>query len=383
MLSYQEFKDTIRTHILEYMPNEQDSSVIINEVKKNNGITLDGLMVRKPEETISPTVYLERYYEDYKNGMSVENCMHKIAVTIDNAKEQAHVFDVERLLNYEEMKSNIYISVVNYQNNQELLSQVPYEHKGDLAVVVRALASQTPNENASFLIKSDMLKHYGISQEQLLADAYANSPELMPSDFMSMQDVLQEMMCENVEDIMPEDVPMYVLTNNCKNGGASTMFYPGVMDMIHDKIGDFTIIPSSIHEVIIVPSDTAIAESKVLEAMIGDVNATCVDAREFLANKPLTYDSVTKEILNLEEYEKYVDGIRKDIVKSGFKATDRLVMDMRKINYFTGEDQGVSGLHKLSKDLGKIEDQDLLEAVKDAIGECQVQELARMNQPLP
>lgn len=381
MLSYQEFKDTIRTHILEYMPNSQDSSVTINEVRKNNGITLDGLMVRKPEERISPTVYLESYYDDYKKGMSVENCMHKIAVTIDSAKEQARIFDVEHLLNYEDMKSKIYISVVNFHNNQELLSQVPFDHKGDLAIVVRALASQNPNENASFLIKNDMLEKYGISREQLFADAYSNSPVLMPSSFTSMRDVLQEMIHENLEDLMPEDVQMYVLTNEQKIRGASTMFYPGVMDMIHEKLGDFTIIPSSIHEVIIVPADTA--NSRVMEAMIGEVNTTCVDAQEILADKPLTYDSVAKEILNLEEYEKYVDGIKKDIVKSGFKATNRLVMDMRKINHVTGEDQGISGLNRLSKELGKIEDQDLLEAVKDATAECRMQELARLNQPLP
>lgn len=379
MLTYQEFKDTIKQHILEYMPNEHDSIVSINEVRKNNAVTLDGLVVRKPTEVISPTIYLEDYYKDYKAGLSVENCMHKIAVSIDAAKKQAQMFDVEKLMNYEEMKSHLYTSVINYQSNEELLKQVPYEKKGDLAIVVRALVSQHNDENASYLITENILEKYHISKDQLFTDAYSNAPKLMPYRFMNMSDILRNLDPMIPEDLMQGEMQMFVLTNESGTGGASAMYYPGVMDMIHEKMGDIAIIPSSVHEVIVVPANSIDANS--LTSMICEVNETMVDNKDILGSKALTYDSVTKEILNLDEHEKYIAGIKKDIIKSGFKPTDKLIKNIRKINHLVGETQGIADLHRLSKEAGKIENHELSEAVQEAAAECKAQELAAMQHP--
>lgn len=392
MLSYQEFKDAVKEHILEYMPNEQDSVVSILPVTKNNDITRDGLIVKNPAENISPTIYLEDFYQDYKEGMSVENCMHKMAVMIDQAKQDAHVFDISRLKDYTSMKQNLYISVVNYDKNQGLLDHVPYERasvpshvssKGDLAVIVRALVNQSSDKVASFVINNKMLEVYGISKEQLFADAYNNSLSLMPSSFRSMQDIFAEKMSGmDLAEIMPDisDPPMYVLTNTSNINGASAMLYPGVMDKIYETMGEVAILPSSIHEVIIVPADDGM-DAKELEALICLVNDTNVGDMEVLGSKPLTYDPVSKKILDFEDQRKYISEIKSDIAKSGFKPTDKLVAGMRKINYITGEFQGVSGLHKLSKDIGKLENQELKDVVNAAAAECKAQEMARMQPP--
>ena len=42
--------------------------VRINDVRKNNGVVLRGLTVMQDDSNISPTIYLNNYYDDYANG---------------------------------------------------------------------------------------------------------------------------------------------------------------------------------------------------------------------------------------------------------------------------------------------------------------------------
>lgn len=40
----------------------------VNKVTKNNGLTLDGLVIKATDTNIAPTIYLNGYYERYKDG---------------------------------------------------------------------------------------------------------------------------------------------------------------------------------------------------------------------------------------------------------------------------------------------------------------------------
>ena len=42
--------------------------VRLNDVRKNNGVVLRGLTVMQDDSNISPTIYLNNYYEEYANG---------------------------------------------------------------------------------------------------------------------------------------------------------------------------------------------------------------------------------------------------------------------------------------------------------------------------
>ena len=46
----------------------ENYKVRINDVRKNNGVILRGLTVTQDDSNISPTIYLNDYYEDYTNG---------------------------------------------------------------------------------------------------------------------------------------------------------------------------------------------------------------------------------------------------------------------------------------------------------------------------
>ena len=108
-----------------------------------------------------------------------------------------------------------------------------------------------------------------------------------------------EMMGPQAEFMVPEEETpaLYVLTNSDNIHGAASILDQKTMDMISDKLGgSFVILPSSIHEVLVVPLSDQFEFSE-LEHMVQDVNAGQVAEAERLSDHVYMYDPVQKEVL--------------------------------------------------------------------------------------
>lgn len=88
---------------------------------------------------------------------------------------------------------------------------------------------------------------------------------------------------------MPTDnEQMYVLTNKLKLYGAAALLDEKMMGEIVDTLGDIYILPSNIHELLIVPVNTG-TEVNALLPMVCEVNDTQVAPEERLSNHVYTY----------------------------------------------------------------------------------------------
>ena len=65
MVTYEEFKEQMR----EKAESEIGGRAIVKPVKKLNGVVLDGLSIMTLDSNISPTIYLNDYYLQYKNHL--------------------------------------------------------------------------------------------------------------------------------------------------------------------------------------------------------------------------------------------------------------------------------------------------------------------------
>ena len=81
-----------------------------------------------------------------------------------------------------------------------------------------------------------------------------------------------------------EAKPMTVLTITGNANSAGLLYCPEIWKTIKTKIGDFRILPSSIHELIIVPDSEGI-EKAALDEMVRGVNATEVSDNDYLADR--------------------------------------------------------------------------------------------------
>ena len=176
----------------------------------------------------------------------------------------------------------------------------------DLAVVYRFLVGDNLEQPiGSVLVTNKMLEKYGITPEQLHEDAVKFAPEIRPLVIEGMMEVLRKQMgVDKFADIgfniPPEQEYMFVASVEGSFHGAGVLAYQDFMDKASERVkaagepsGDFFILPSSIHEIIIIP-DNGLFDLSRLESFVREVNATSVDISEQLSDNVYHYDSKDK-----------------------------------------------------------------------------------------
>ena len=199
---------------------------------------------------------------------------------------------MEDLTNYDEMKSKLAMEVVSADRNAEMLENVPHEQMEDMAVVYRLILGQDSDGRRSVLVTNDLMEQFGVTHEQLHEDAMINAPEIRPSEIRGISVVMNEMMGPGmIPEIDPADEQMFVASVSDNIHGAGVIAYPNFFEDAAEKLGgDFYVLPSSIHEVLLV-RDNGEMTAKDLEAMVREVNATQVAPEEQLTDHVYHYDS--------------------------------------------------------------------------------------------
>lgn len=88
-MNYNEFKDYVKEHVLEYLPEQyKNANMDIRQAVKNNDVVLDGLTIFNPNGNMSPTIYLNAAYEEYQQGMDIEDVVGKSQMPILNISNQ-------------------------------------------------------------------------------------------------------------------------------------------------------------------------------------------------------------------------------------------------------------------------------------------------------
>lgn len=268
--------------------------VKLNDVMKNNGVVLRGITLMQDDSNISPTIYLNPYYDAYENGdTTLGTVIDEVIDTYERNKINRSI-DMKFFLNYETVRSRIIFKLINTEKNRELLRDVPYISFHDLSIVFQCLVSEERFGNASILIHNVHLQLWKVNARELYECALENTPLLQGYELADMNTVLEEMKAlggiddEEIED-MQQEVPMYVLSNKSRINGASCILYKDILKdfaMVVDK--DLYVLPSSIHEVILLPSDGT-QESEQLKEMVREINQSQVEKEEVLSDSVYYY----------------------------------------------------------------------------------------------
>lgn len=285
----QEFTETIVQMMQEKLT--EDIKVSIQEITKNNGVVFRGLTFCDSKVNISPTIYLEDFYKEYREGRTFEDILSEMETIYEKSRMQSSI-QMDFFTEYEKAKSNIVYKLIHYEKNKELLADIPHRPFLDLAIVYYYLVDMKGLSNATILIHNNHLELWKANEEMLFAQARVNSPRLLSADFLGMEEMLRELTdasSENREEWGRDDTGMYVLSNSRRMYGASALLYDGVKDMCARAMdGNYFILPSSVHEVILVPDDGIMNKEK-LEEMVRDVNATQLEPQEILSDSVYFY----------------------------------------------------------------------------------------------
>ena len=303
-MNYTEFVNAVK----EKLTQELKGGVRVNvyTTTKNNATERTGLILETPGVNISPTIYLEEFFELYEKGKQMDWIIEDLVELYEEIRQEKS-WDYERMLSFKGVKDRIIFRLINTEKNKDLLLDVPHKKFLDLSLVFAVLVEADNDGTAVMLIKDLHMRQWKVTKEQLWDAAKENTKRLLPAECFGMNFAVYELLSrstpgehdrENLlrrtwhihEELeLPEKDKMYVLSNKLKNYGAACIAYPYILDMLAGVLKEnFYVLPSSVHEVIIVPESSQIRQSE-LERMVREINETQVPEEEILSNHAYFY----------------------------------------------------------------------------------------------
>ena len=275
-----EFKTWAAEEIKRCLPEAYaDAQVRVRSVRKL-GSSHTGLSVMKEGQNGAPEIDLDEFYKLYKGGVSADDIISYMARM---AVMEMPEVSGSLLEDYNEVRKHLFIRLSSLKRNRDMTEKIPHRVIDDMLLTYHVLTGQRGRDMWSAMLDNRMLLGYGISEEQLYKDALENSSLLFPARMERMDSMLQSR-----ED---DDAPgMMVLTNKANSFGAAAVLYPGVLESAAEGLGgDIYIIPSSIHEMILMPA-AMVPDVVRLEMTHRFLNMTEVDEKDRLSDHIYHYD---------------------------------------------------------------------------------------------
>ena len=299
---YEQFLDAVKKRM--ELALGEGYELTLRKVPKNNGLVLDGLCITMGDSHISPAIYLNPCYQQYKKGRPVSDIVDEI-LTLYRQNDAPPPLNYQLLSDYREMKPSIACKLIHAASNESLLNQVPYIAWMDLALVFYLCIHEDDSGLMTAMIHNTHMNIWDISLDELKSTALTNTPRLFPPVITSMERIIEELNQElayeqareqALNDPEPPDAsaPFYVLTNRSGINGAVCLLYDDVLKNFADDIErDLIILPSSIHEVLLLPDEGDISYEE-MSRLVTHINQSEVPKEDRLSNQVYLYSRETE-----------------------------------------------------------------------------------------
>lgn len=332
-MNFNEFIEEIKTIVKEFLG--KDVKIEVKTVLKNNGVKLTGLVIMEGENNCAPNIYLNHYYSQYQQGRYMRDIAYEISEYYEKNRIRTSL-DISCFMDFEKISDQICFRLINREKNRELLEEIPYIPYLDLAIIFYGVIKEESIGNGSILIKNEHLKKWNVTAKMLWDKAFKNTPKLYPGTIIPMEEMIISMLHERirkdmekcvqkqlntsvkvtdkmVEPIVKEalgdiskdvtELEMYVLSNREKYFGASSLLYENILKEFADHMkSDYYILPSSVHEVILVPVKDREDEKEQLANMVREVNCTELDTEDILSDGVYLFERSTGLVSRLQYF---------------------------------------------------------------------------------
>ena len=238
-------------------------------------------------------------FRSYENGTSLE----EIADLILNSYDHAPICETAEFLDFSDFdkaKEHITFKLLNTAINRKYMEGMAHLDYLDLSLVFYCtMVTAIDQQIYSSRISQELLDQWQVSLPVLYDLARINTERMLGVYLKEVRDVFLEMSAgwlpayENEELIealdSEERTPMYILSNQSRYAGAGTVLLDGVMQSLADQLDDdLYIIPSSIHEVLLIPCHGRLNRTDIDE-MVRDVNRSTLMPEELLSDHAYVY----------------------------------------------------------------------------------------------
>ena len=303
---------------------EPGEEVTVRKILKNNDTAFDSVTVKQPGCNMTPTLYFQDLKRSFDEGMQMDELARSV---LSFSRTGSGVWPAEDFDpgDYSYFRDKVMFRLVSSDRNRQYLRHRPHRGRLDLEIVYYYQCRIGKESMGTISVGDEDLNRWGISEEDIYRDALRNTPILNPPVICPITDLLNSFLDPEegtdphtpVRDTDPEEstdphtpvcdtdpdegdeievpvyepdlygntpVPLLVLTNESKYCGAACMLYEGLLRNLSDEIrSDLFIIPSSIHEVLLLPDEGEFSEEE-LSALVCEINAHFINPSEILSD---------------------------------------------------------------------------------------------------
>lgn len=289
-LSFKDFVEEVEKTVRERV----DGEVRVEEVHKNNGVKLQGLVIVEKDINTSPTLYLDGYYRDLYLKTNFEFTVERILQDYEKNKI-TKVFEFSSLKDEEYVKPLIRMRLINYEKNKDMLKETPHRQFMDMAVIYEIEINVPEIGKGSIIVRNKILDLWCYTEQDLYNFAMENTKD--DYSINNMSEILKEL--AGLDECGDCGISMQVISNKSKTFGATAMLHKDVLMKAKEVVGTekIIIIPSSVHELIVV-GYTDEEDTERFNSMVNCVNENEVEQVDVLSNHIYVFDGNEIESCN-------------------------------------------------------------------------------------
>jgi len=272
-----------------------DGQIRLGKIVKNNGVVLDTLDLKPGKVRASPVIQMQELYRNYTLGTGIESIVEQICETLEYYHGKEGLIDPDRILDYRLIRDHIWMKAVNWELNAEQLSDRPHLRRLDLALSFYIHLRTAEGSVCSCEVTRALADVWQVDAEVLYQKALENINRdweilLQPiDDVLGISDLDIVCSSDKGESAGGQTVRVYILSNREAFSGAVLMFISDkIRKLAQQEEKDLFILPSSIHEVLVLADQLEMSASGLKEIVMS-VNRNTVEAQEFLSDHVYRY----------------------------------------------------------------------------------------------
>lgn len=284
MMSFNGFCHDIVEEIRGYLPQEYKDAQFSISMLKKLGTTYPALRIYF-KDMIFPVFNMEEFYRRFRRGEEKDVLLHEMAEIIK--RDGGRNFPLERIGSLQDAEKWLFVRVSNAEKNREYLHNIPHINILNLALTCHVLFYQGDEGTANTIVTKELMAHFGVSCEELFEKALQNSMILYPAV---------------MDKLYSEDSGMWMLSNTDLTYGAAALFYPGMQERISEELkGSYYVLPSSVHECILIPDYMNIEVSKMTDS-VREINRerAVIPASDVLSDSVYHYDHRSHSLTEID-----------------------------------------------------------------------------------
>jgi hypothetical protein len=284
-VEFEKFADQVTDELADRLREEGYNHVTIGvRTVETVGGSYEAVNVKRTGSEIAVSANLSKAYETYMAGISLDEIAENMAYQIGSALNQLPLLDSDSITDYQNVKDRLIVDLVPGDQLRKSLKNVPHRQMADMAIVYKVMVDPGDISKGTILINNSLLEQYGITPQQLQKDALENASRIRPAKIMGMSEMLKQ-------ESLGEEELLFVASSPDAMHGAGVIAYPGFLDQAAQKLGgDFFVLPSSIHEVILAKDD-GLLHAEELTDLVRTVNQNEVAPEDRLSDNAYHFDS--------------------------------------------------------------------------------------------